>query len=237
MIGRLRGVVEFIGEDYLILDVNGVGYRVFCSGKTLMSVDQGTNTAFLIETNVREDRIHLYGFLTELDKVFYNELCKINGVGNKVTLKIMSIMSADDIILAVNSGDKTLFTQVPGIGPKLGQRIATELKGSINKVMSKLNGEFVTPLNNSVKNTNSTQTKEMTEDIVANNNSKAKVENNSNSNSGLDHDKIKDAVSALENLGYKRNSIYPVVMSLVKDRSDITLESLITESLKELSVF
>lgn len=237
MIGRLRGVVEFIGEDYLILDVNGVGYRVFCSGKTLVSVNPGANIAFLIETHVREDRIHLYGFLSELDKVFYNELCKINGVGNKVTLKIMSVLSTDDVMLAVNSGDKTLFTQVPGIGPKLAQRITTELKGSINKVMSKLNGEFIKSPSSPVKKVELVEKGVENEVAISSNDDKKIVRENDALNSGLDHNKIKDAVSALENLGYKRNSIYPVVMKLVKDRSDITLESLITDSLKELSVF
>ena len=202
----------------------------FCSGKTLLSVSVGLNTAFLIETNVKEDRIHLYGFLNELDKVFYNELCKINGVGNKVTLKIMSIMSTDDIILAVNSGDKTLFTQVSGVGPKLAQRITTELRGSINKIMSKLSGEFVS-------NNNSTKTVNIEENEKKNFSKNNDSEKSTLDISTIDHGKIKDAVSALENLGYKRNDAYPIVMKLVKDKYDITLESLITDSLKELSVF
>lgn len=228
MIGRLKGVVDFIGEEYLILDVNGVGYRVFCSGKTLSSLSLGIKTILLIETNVKEDRIHLFGFLSELDKVFYGELCKINGVGNKVALKVMSVLTTDEITFAAQSEDKVMFARVPGIGPKLAQRIATELKTSIDKVFSKIQGETIKKTKQCEINT---AIIEQDENTVVPKDIEISIIPDHESN----FNKIKDAVSALENLGYKRNTIYSVVTKITKEKPDITLETLITESLKQLS--
>jgi len=232
MIGRLKGIVDFIGEDYLILDVNGVGYRVFCSGKTLMAVPRNVHVTLLIETNVKEDRIHLFGFLSELDKVFYNELCKINGVGNKVALKLMSILTTDEITFAAKSEDKGMFSRVPGIGPKLAQRIATELKTTVDKVFSKIQGESVsTPKNKAVSQVANIEVKmEESEENDKNTDTTNKPRN-------VNFDIAKDAISALENLGYRRNNIYPIIMKIVKENLDITLETLITEALKEISAF
>ena len=99
MIGKLSGIIDSIYEDYIILDVNGVGYRVFCSSKTLNTdINVGSKIIFYIETVVKEDSITLFGFKTIKEKDCFNTLCKVSGVGNKMALKIMSIADVDEII-------------------------------------------------------------------------------------------------------------------------------------------
>jgi Holliday junction DNA helicase RuvA len=205
MIGKLKGKIEFIGEDKLILDVNGVGYNVYASAKTLdfLQAKKDQEFSLLIETIVREDSITLYGFLTQTEQSWFNELCKVNGVGNKVALKILGILSINDIILALNSGDKSVFSRVSGIGPKLALRIVSELKDSAKK----LSGEF----------------------FVSNQSANSSQDNPVNSKISS------DAISALENLGYKRSDIYSIVGEQLNQNPDMTLETLITQSLRLLS--
>jgi Holliday junction DNA helicase RuvA len=204
MIGKLKGKIDSIFDDKLILDVNGVGYNVYASSKTLNSLQEkkGQEIMLLIETIVREDQIHLYGFAAEIEKTWFNELCKVSGVGSKVGLKILGVLSINDIVLALNSGDKVLFSKVPGIGPKLALRIVSELKDSAKKIA----GDFIVSSNKSV-------------------------------GSAVDNNNIilTDAISALENLGYKRIAIYPIVNQQINQNPNITLETLITNSLRLIS--
>ena len=204
MIGKLRGKIDSIFDDKLILDVNGVGYNVYASSKTLGALQEkkGQEMVLLIETVVREDHIHLYGFAAEVEKTWFNELCKVSGVGSKVGLKILGTLSINDIVLALNSGDKVLFSKVQGIGPKLALRIVSELKDSAKKIA----GDFVVSSNKGERN-------------AAENNSKV----------------LADAISALENLGYKRIEIYPIISGQIAQKPDITLETLITNSLRLIS--
>lgn len=203
MIGKLRGKIDTIAEDKLILDVNGVGYNVYASSRTLNSLQdkKGQEISITIETIVREDHIHLYGFISEIEKTWFNELCKVSGVGSKVALKILGSLSINDIILALNSGDKTLFSKTPGIGPKLALRIVSELKDSTKRI----GGDFIV--------------------------SKATRNNSENINTQI----LADAVSALENLGYKRSEVYAVATAEISHNSSITLETLITNCLRDLS--
>lgn len=204
MIGKLRGKIDSIFDDKLILDVNGVGYNVYCATTTLNALQAKKNeeVSIFIETIVREDLINLYGFATESEQNWFNELCKVSGVGAKVGLKILASLSINDIIVALNSGDKAAFSRVPGIGPKLALRIVSELKDSGKKIAG---------------------------DLVITNNKSAKitVENNSKT--------LSDAISALENLGYRRSEIYPIASSQVNENPEITLETLITNSLRLIS--
>jgi Holliday junction DNA helicase RuvA len=204
MIGKLRGKIDSIFDDRLILDVNGVGYNVYAASKTLnvLQEKKGQEISILIETIVREDQIHLYGFASEIEKTWFNELCKVSGVGSKMGLKILSALSINDIVLALNSGDKVLFSKVPGIGPKLALRIVSELKDSAKKI----SGDFV---------------------VSGNKNDKVAIDHNSKT--------LSDAISALENLGYKRMEIYPIVSGQIAQKPDITLETLITNSLRLIS--
>jgi Holliday junction DNA helicase RuvA len=128
MIAKLRGIVEDITSTSVILDVSGVGYLVFASTRTL-SVLPSTGTAtLLIETQVREDAISLYGFATAAERDWFRLLTTVQGVGAKVALGILSALSPDQLIAAIASGDKSALTRAPGVGPKLAIRLVTELR-------------------------------------------------------------------------------------------------------------
>lgn len=132
MIAKLRGILDSVGDGFLILDVNGVGYRVFCSAKTQMKMPaNGQSVALLIETQVREDHIHLFGFADAAEKGWFSLLTTVQGVGAKVALAILSVLSVDELSAAIASGDSKSITRAPGVGPKLAVRIVTELKGKI----------------------------------------------------------------------------------------------------------
>jgi Holliday junction DNA helicase RuvA len=131
MIGKLTGKIDSIHEDSVILDVNGVGYGVFVSGSTLLQLRPATNNiiSLFIETHVREDHIHLYGFLNIEEKTAFNLLQTVSGIGAKVALNILSYLTPEQIQNAVDTKDKTIFTSISGIGPKLAERMILELKG------------------------------------------------------------------------------------------------------------
>ena len=130
MIAKLTGILDSLYEGFLILDVNGVGYRVFCSNRTLsMMPGKGMSCSLLIETQVREDHIHLFGFADSAEKEWFNVLNNVQGVGAKVALAILSALSPNDLSVAVATGDSKAFTRASGVGPKLATRLVTELKG------------------------------------------------------------------------------------------------------------
>lgn len=132
MIAKLRGIVDFFGDNFVILDVNGVGYRVFCSAKTQSKMPQtGQSFTLMIETQVREDHIHLYGFADQKEKNWFLMLTTVQGVGAKVALAILSVLTCNELSIAIASGDSKSITRALGVGPKLAVRIVTELKGKI----------------------------------------------------------------------------------------------------------
>ena len=129
MIAKLRGIIDQIGEDYVIIDVSGVGYLVFCPSKVLNKLSpKGHLDEILIETIVREDQITLYGFSEEKEKYWFGLLLKVQGVGAKTALKGLSIMTPEELEMAILSDDKTSLTRIPGIGNKGALRICSELK-------------------------------------------------------------------------------------------------------------
>jgi holliday junction DNA helicase RuvA len=129
VIAKLKGLIDSTGEDWVILDVNGVGYLVFCSGKTLSKLpSQGQATTLLIETHVREDHIHLYGFADAPERDWFKMLTTVQGVGAKVGLAILSALSSDEIVHAIAAQDAKTLTRANGVGPKVANRIVTELK-------------------------------------------------------------------------------------------------------------
>ena len=127
MIARLRGTVDTIEDGRCVMDVNGVGYLVFCSSRTLGALPDGLVT-LLIETQVREDAIALYGFFTAAEREWFRLLTTVQGVGAKVALGILSALSPDQLIGAIAGQDKGAITRAPGVGPKLAVRILTELQ-------------------------------------------------------------------------------------------------------------
>ena len=132
MIAQLRGTLAMIAEDHAVIDVGGVGYQVFCSTSTLSKMPPvGDPVTVAVETVVREDRIHLFGFLSALERDWFRRLCSIQGVGQKVALAIQSSMNADALVHAIAAGDAAAFKPVSGVGPKLAGRIIGELKDKI----------------------------------------------------------------------------------------------------------
>ncbi len=129
MIGKLTGTVDSVGEDYLVLDVNGVGYLVHCSARTLQGLPaNGQTVALAIETYVREDQIRLFGFFSAAEREWFRLLQTVHGVGAKVALAILSTLKPADLATAIAMRDKASITRAPGVGPKVAERIVTELK-------------------------------------------------------------------------------------------------------------
>jgi len=132
MIGKLRGIVDEVGSQWLLLDVNGVGYHVFTTRKTLDQMPlPGQPFTLFIETLVREDLINLYGFATAEEKQWFNILTTVQGVGMKAALSILSALSPCDVYGAIVTGQTGALTAADGIGPKLATRIIHELKDKV----------------------------------------------------------------------------------------------------------
>ncbi|KNY13814.1 ATP-dependent DNA helicase RuvA [Shinella sp. SUS2] len=129
MIGKLKGTIDEIGEDYVVLDVHGVGYVAFCSARTLGKLGSSGEAAVLfIETYVREDQLKLFGFLTALEREWFRLLQSVQGVGSKVALAVLSTLTPGELANAIALQDKTAVSRAPGVGPKVAVRIMTELR-------------------------------------------------------------------------------------------------------------
>lgn len=129
MIGKLTGMLDSVGEDHVIIDVNGVGYVAHCSSRTLQGLPGvGEPLTLSIETYVREDMIRLYGFRDDLERDWFRLLQSVQGVGAKVALAIQSTLSPSDLASAIALQDKSMVARAPGVGPKVAGRIVAELK-------------------------------------------------------------------------------------------------------------
>ena len=205
MIGKLRGNIDQINDDRCIIDVNGVGYLVFISNKTAQFFRQNQSNqgiSLVIETIVKEDAIELYGFFHEIEKIWFLELMKVQGVGAKMAQKILSALTIEELAKALTVGDLKSFNNISGIGPKMASRLTTELKESAKKLGINVSLDF---------------------------------NENLTSQSFSSNQIISDAVSALENLGYKKHDCLKIINYVFSQDEKITLENLITQSLRELS--
>lgn len=206
MFAKLIGLIDEINEDSIILNVNDVGYLVFCSSKTLNNLENNKNKmSFFIETIVREDSINLFGFLEKLEQKSFNVLCTVNGVGPKMALRILGIANYEEIVSGILNKEKSIFTKASGVGEKLAMRIITELA----------NSNFVKNCEN-IKIMKNLKQEDLNDD--------AKI-------------LVADSVKALESLGYQKNTVYNMIINLLKEKPYLTLESVITESLKLLNKF
>jgi len=132
MIALLKGIVAELGDDHAIIDVNGVGYLVYCAGSTLGRLPGvGEAVTLHIETHVREDHIHLFGFFAPADRDWFKLLQSVQGVGARVALGILSTLTTHDLASAIAAQDKAMVGRAQGVGPKLAQRIVTELKDKV----------------------------------------------------------------------------------------------------------
>jgi holliday junction DNA helicase RuvA len=207
MIAKLTGKLDSVGEDWVIIDVGGVGYIAFCSGRTLRALpEKGGIVSLHIETHVREDHIHLYGFQEVAERSWFLLLQTVQGVGAKVALAVLSLYGSEELTQIIAAGDKTALTRVSGVGPKVAGRVAAELKDKVAKMdlgPVAFAAQVSTPANPGGKTTQAA---------------------------------AGDAVSALVNLGYGRADAFGAVASAARTLGpDATVEALITAGLKELA--
>ncbi|ATE63714.1 Holliday junction branch migration protein RuvA [Rhizorhabdus dicambivorans] len=135
MIARLRGILAESAADHAVLDVQGVGYLVWCSARTLSAIGEvGGDVLLFTEMQVREDAITLYGFGSAGERDAFRLLTSVQGVGGRVALAILSVLDAGELSRAVASGDKAMIARANGVGPKLAMRIVNELKDKMGGV-------------------------------------------------------------------------------------------------------
>ena len=224
MIAKLKGILETTALDSLIIDVNGVGYQVFCSARTLGQCGQyGDCITLFIETHVREDHIHLYGFLDVLEQKWFKLLTSVQGVGVKAALAILSVCSPDQLMTAIAAQDKAMVTRADGIGPKIAGRIVSELKDKV--------GAFDVPVAGNPSGGAPT--------------GKVTATSASSPQEGGSNNTDADVISALVNLGYGRSDAYSALLQVKskyhndndenQDPSLLSVEHYIKMALKELS--
>jgi len=203
MIGRLKGLVDEIGVDWAIIDVNGVGYHVTCSRRTLAAMPLiGEMTTLSIETKVSDDAIRLVGFASDLERDWFRLLLSVQGVGTRVALALLGTLSPADLGRAIALEDKKAVSSAPGVGPKVATRIVTELKDKVPQgavLHEVLAGDGV-PLSANISSA------------------------------------MRDAVSALTNLGYPQAQASGAISAAMKGfDDDASAEQLIRQGLKELA--
>jgi Holliday junction DNA helicase RuvA len=129
VIGKLKGIMDSLGEDFAILDVHGVGYVVHCSSRTLQKLPKlGEPVTLAIETQMREDSLRLFGFTSETEREWFRLLQSVQGVGSKVALAVQTVLDVAELASAIACQDKAAIARAPGVGPKLAARIVSELK-------------------------------------------------------------------------------------------------------------
>jgi Holliday junction DNA helicase RuvA len=141
MIGKLTGIVDTLGEDHAILDVNGVGYLVSCPSSTLSKLAAGNTASLMIETRVTDETIKLYGFSYAEEREWFRLLQTVQNVGARVALNVLSALSPRDLERALALGDKAAIGRAQGVGPKLALRIVTELKDKAPAMMLRGHGD------------------------------------------------------------------------------------------------
>jgi Holliday junction DNA helicase RuvA len=236
MIGKLRGVIDEVEQSHLILDVNGVGYIVFASAKTLLAMPpSGGQASLFTETHVREDHIHLYGFANREERAWFKLLTTVQGVGAKMALAILSMFSGYELARMIGAQDKQALTAASGVGPKLAERMITELKNKVHAMPGAF-GEIPAPAK-----------KQAGGDVSAGGKKKANSRKKSAASKGVagdaapasEHppapDIAADAVSALAHLGYARADAFAAVSRHLHQAPDAALDDLIKQSLKELA--
>ena len=209
MIAKLSGTIDSTSEGSLIIDVGGVGYHVFCSGRTRdVMAATGGKVSLYIETHVREDHIHLFGFSDQHEQAWFKLLTTVQGVGARVALAMLSVIAPDALAQAIAAQDKTAITQAPGVGPKLATRIMTELKDKMGGIALS-DGASLAPV---MSSDGATGGGDGTNTAAA------------------------DAVSVLVNLGYGRSDAFGAVAQAVQRLGpDAGVEALVKDGLVKLS--
>jgi holliday junction DNA helicase RuvA len=198
VIAQLTGRIEALEDGRCIIDVNGVGYLVHASTRTLSALPASPEIArILVETHVRDDAILLYGFIDSAERDWFRLLTTVQGVGGRVALAVLSVLSPRDLTAAIAAGDRASLTRVSGVGARLALRLLTELRDKV--------GAMPTPPAFTITPAPSSQMAE-------------------------------DTISALLNLGYRRQEVQSVVGRVVDRAGDAaTLDGVLRDSLKELA--
>jgi Holliday junction DNA helicase RuvA len=132
VIAKLAGVLDSVGEDWAVVDAAGVGYLVYCSARTLRTLPApGAPVRLFVETHVRQDHIHLYGFVDESERDWFRLLQTVQGVGARVALAILAALGPSDLAVAIAAQDKAAVSQANGVGGKLAGRIVAELRDTV----------------------------------------------------------------------------------------------------------
>ena len=219
MIGKLSGRIDYRGEDHVLLDVRGVGYLVYCSDRTLMSLPGvGEAVALYTELLVREDLLQLFGFTSLVEKEWHRLLMSVQGVGAKASMAILGTLGPDGVSRAIALGDWNAVKAAKGIGPKTAQRVVNELKDKAPKVMAMSTGAAPDPVDVPEIEVIETQSPSSKRAAPATNAS-AQAE----------------ALSALGNLGYGPGDAAAAVMQALGDQPDLDTSGLIREALKLLA--
>ena len=207
MIARLTGILDSGGEDWAVIDVGGVGYLIFCSARTLSRFPGlGEAVRVVVETHVREDHIHLYGFSDGVERDWFRLLTTVQGVGAKVGLAILSVLAPDQLMQAIAAQDKVAITRANGVGPKVATRILAELKDKVGTLT----------LGSIAKQAGKTAASRVSENPAG--------------------AVVAEAASALVNLGYGRSDALGVVAGVVgRLGGEVAVDVLIREGLKELA--
>lgn len=208
MIANLKGRIEETGLDSLVIDVNGVGYLVFCSAKTLTAIGAvGEFATVHTEMQVSENDMRLMGFASKEERDWFRLLTGVQGVGGKVALAILSALEPADIHRAVASGDKVPVTRANGVGPKLAERIVRELKDKVGGLAVPAGGLGLSSIGASP--------------------------NGSGAVGGGGH--AADALSALTNLGFRPADASVAVAGAVEELGeDASLDALVRLALKKV---
>ncbi|MDA9671998.1 Holliday junction branch migration protein RuvA [Paracoccaceae bacterium] len=220
MIGRLRGRVDYKAQDHFLLDVNGVGYLVFCSERTLADIPtNGEFTTIYTDLLVREDLMQLFGFVSQIEKEWYRLLISVQGVGAKASLAILSALGEDGVSRAIALGDWTSIKSAKGIGPKTAQRVVNELKDKAAHVMS------IVPIEVGGR-----------EKVIDDEDVVEVIDNQASNDLAMSNKTAQaDALSALQNLGYSPGDSATAVAKVLNENTDLSTEELIRDSLKMIS--
>ncbi|MFC4348143.1 Holliday junction branch migration protein RuvA [Kordiimonas lipolytica] len=213
MIAKLTGLLDSTGEDWAIIDVNGVGYLVHSSSRSLSSLPgRGEAAQMHIETVVREDAITLFGFVDVLERDMFRLLTSVQGVGAKVGLAILSALSPTELQNAIAAQDKTAVSRAKGVGPKVATRIVNELKDKVTGLVFSPKGVEMGTMG------------------------VTKSAPDGGSAQSAQQSALEDAVSALVNLGYKRVEAHGAVAKVMGEfGDDADVGKLVPAALKELS--
>lgn len=213
MIGSLKGIVQGIYDDRVLIEVQGVGYLVYLGNSTISRLRKNEAVFLYVETYVREDALKLFGFLSDTERAWFVQLQNVSGVGAKVALAILDIMTPNQIMQAAELGDKASVSRANGVGPKLAQRIVLELKGRAppSTLYSAVETGAFTPPSSEIETPE--ERREALGDMALRN----------------------GAISALQNLGFNvADAMNAVAHAYAKFDDDPELGELVKQALKEL---